>query len=676
MIGARAPLPGDLGDIGVITRIGQTILILARRLAPLAAALALAVSASAALALSPADVSIYRQAFALAAKDQHDDAVRLAGNAADPLPAKVLLWMKLSAPYGGTFNDITGFLRDNPDWPGTTALRKMAEKCIAESLDEAAMVKWFDQNPPITGDGILFYTESLLRTGQSDRAARVLRDAWASFAFTPTEEQGILTRYAEILRTKDHQAHADRLLWERDAEGAKRFKPLVGDDYAALIDARITLAEGGPDALNALARVPGSLREEPGLLYDAARYLRKNDDDQGAAEILVRAAYTKDRDDKWWAERNLIARRLMDKGDDATAYRVVSQHRPKEGNGNVDADFMSGWLALRLNKPDDALKHFQDLGRGSTSPITRSRAAFWAGRAAEAAGERAAAAKWYNTAVSFGTAFYGQLAASRTGEHAGAVLPSTPSVNTADQAAFERRELVRAARALAQILPREDNRVLVFLRAIGNASKSGADYALAARLARDLGAPDVAIAVAKQAVRDDVYLMDVGYPTIKTAGPEPEPALVHAIIRQESTFNTEIVSPAGARGLMQLMPATARLVAKKLNVKKHTDAKLIADPAYNVRLGSTYLADMIDRFGGSYILAIAAYNAGPQRVGEWMNLYGDPRSPSVDPVEWIERIPFTETRNYVQRVMEALLVYRGRFHGAGAALDLARELSR
>lgn len=647
-----------------------------RRLAPVAAALVLSVAPVAAWAMSAADVSLYRQAFALAAKDQHDDAVRLADNAQDPLPAKVLRWMRFAAPNGGTFPEIIGFIRDNPEWPGANALRKQAEKVIAESLDDAGIAKWFDENPPTSSDGILFYVEALLRTDRADRATKVLRDAWAAYPFTGTDDQAIITRYADILRTKDHQAHADRLLWEHDVEGAKRMKALVGDDYAALIDARLALADSGADVQAALNRVPGSLRDEPGLLYDLARNLRKANDDAGAADILARVPYAKDRDDKWWTERNLVARRLMDKGDEALAYKVVLAHCPKEGAGNADAYFLAGWLALRLNRPDDALRHFQDLGRGSTSPITKARSAYWSGRAAEASGDASSAKKFYMTAVNYGTTFYGQLAASRTGEHSGAQLPSAPNVGASDTQAFERRELVRVARDLAQILPREDNRMGPFLRAIGNSAKGAADYSLSARLAKDLGAPDIAIAIAKQAVRDDVYLIDVGYPVIRLGVAQPEPALVHSIIRQESTFNTDIVSPVGARGLMQLMPGTAKLIAKKLNVAKHTDAKLITDPAYNVRLGSTYLSDMIDRFGGSYILAVASYNAGPQRVSEWMNVYGDPRSPSVDPVDWIERIPFAETRNYVQRVMEAMLVYRARLNGANAALDLASELKR
>jgi len=648
-----------------------------RALARLGLALLLSVSPFAtAGALDGGDVNLYRQAFALAAKDRHDEALRAAEPARDRLPAKVLLWMKLQAPYGGTFAEITGFARENPDWPAQSALRKAAERVIAENLDDERIVRWFDENPPLTSDGAQFYADALARTGKDDKALRVARDVWITQPLTPTDEKTFLSRWNDGLRRSDHQARADRRLWDRDYEGVKRVRPLVGDDYATVIDARVALQSGQPGATDFVARVPGASRDDPGLLFDLARRLRTDGDEARAAEILARAPFVRDREDRWWNERNLVARKMMDRGDIDTAFKVVAQHRPTEGAGNVDADFMAGWLALGLGKTNEAMRRFQELGKGATSPITRARAAYWCGRAAEIAGETTDAGRWYRQAASYGTTFYGQLGATRVGAAGAGLVPSAPSVSQADTKAFEGRELVRATRDLAKLLPRDDSRIGAFARAAGLSSKSGAEYALAARLARDVGSNDAAIAVAKQAVRENVYLMEEGYPILRDVPRAPEPALIHSIIRQESTFNSQIVSSAGARGMMQLMPATARMVAGKLGVKKYSDAVLTTDPGTNIRLGSAYLADLINKWNGSYVLAVASYNAGTGRVSEWMDRFGDPRSPNVDPVDWIERIPFSETRNYVQRVLEATLVYRARMEGGRADLDIARDLRR
>lgn len=648
-----------------------------RALARLGLALLLTVSPLAtAAALEGADLNIYRQAFALAAKDRHDEALKAADPARDRLPAKVLLWMKLQAPYGGTFGEITGFARENPDWPAMSALRKAAERVIAENLNDEAIVKWFDENPPVTSDGAQFYADALARLGKTDKALKVARDAWINQTFNPADEKTFLSHWSDGLRRADHQARADRRLWDKDYDGAGRMRDLVGDDYAAVIDARVALQSGRPGATELVGRVPGSLRDDPGLLFDLARRLRTDGDDARAAEILARVPFIRDREDRWWNERNLVARKMMDQGDLETAFKVVAQHRPSDGPGNVDADFMAGWLALGLNRTSEAMRRFQKLGEGATSPISLARSAYWCGRTAEIAGDTTDAGRWYRRAASYGTTFYGQLGATRIGSAGAGLVPAAPSVSQSDTRAFEGRELVRVTRDLAKLLPRDDQRLGAFARAAGNTAKSGADYVLAARLARDVGSNDVAVAVAKRAVRDNVYLMEEGYPILRDVPRAPEPALIHSIIRQESTFNTQIVSSAGARGMMQLMPATARVVAGKLGIKKFNDATLTSDPNTNIRLGSAYLADLIDKWSGSYILAVASYNAGTARVSEWMDRFGDPRSPNVDPVDWIERIPFSETRNYVQRVMEATLVYRARMEGGLAALDISRDLRR
>lgn len=644
--------------------------------ASLTALLLLSTAPVAAASLTAQDVTIYRQAFKAADDDRHDEALRIASQAKEKLPAKVIRWMALAAPGGGSFDEIASFIRENGDWPNQTQLRRQAEKAMPIDLDEDRVLAWFKQYPPLTAEGFLRHADTLMATGSADRAVKLVRARWVEANMTPADEEAFLGRYRSHLRPQDHKARIDRLLWERQEAAVRRMLPFFDEAYDLLIEARIALDSDSKNADAALARVPASLRNDPGLLFDRARYRRRKGDDAGALEILTQAPKDMGRPQAWWTERHILARRSIERGDYNLAYRLVKAHGQTEGNGVADAEFLAGFLALRyLDNPSDAFGHFHKLYRSVSAPISKARGAYWCGRAAEALGQTAQAKEWYAKAAQYGTTFYGQLAARHTGGSGRIDLPAEPRVSNADATAFERREVVRAARMLAEIEGKEDERVTAFLRRISLDSKEPADYVLAAKLAREVGRRDLAVAAAKDAAQNDVFLVEAGYPMIDARPSAPEIALVHAIIRQESTFNTGIVSSAGARGLMQLMPGTAQLVANKLGLK-HNNTKLTSDPDYNVKLGSAYLADMIDRFNGSYVMAIAAYNAGPTRVRQWIDTYGDPRTEAIDVVDWMELIPIYETRNYVQRVMEAMLVYRARIHGAKADLNLDKELRR
>ncbi|PWC32463.1 lytic transglycosylase domain-containing protein [Azospirillum sp. TSO35-2] len=631
-----------------------------------------ALPATAAL-LSPQDIAIYRDAFKLADDERLVDAQAAAAQARDPLPAKVIRWMALASPGGGSFADIAAFLRDNPDWPNQNGLRKQAEMAMPD-LPPAEVTEWFRLYPPLTNDGFVRYADALIATGSAERATPLIRKQWADATFTPDEEATFLAHYTPYLRQQDHKARIDRLLWARQDGPVRRMLPFFDDAYDTLIEARIALDGDSAGAEAALSRVTPSLRDDPGLMFDRARYLRRKGDDSGALEIIARAGQDMGRPQSWWSERHLLARRAMERGDHNLAYRLVSANGMSEGSAFADAEFLSGFLALRfLDKPSEAFAHFHKLYRSVTAPISKARGAYWCGRAAEALGQSAPAREWYGKAATYPTTFYGQLAARHVS--GGAVtLPAPPAVPQSEAAAFDRRELVRVARLLAEI-GGGDDRVTSFVRRISLSAKTPADYALAARLGSELGRRDLAVAAAKDAAQNDVFLVEAGYPMIDFRPPSPELALVHGIIRQESTFNPQIVSSAGARGLMQLMPTTAQLVATKLGLK-HTNARLTADPGYNVTLGSAYLAELIDRFNGSWVLAIAGYNAGPNRVRQWIQTYGDPRTEAVDVVDWIELIPISETRNYVQRVMEAVQVYRVRLTSERAEPNLDRDLRR
>lgn len=630
----------------------------------------------AAAPLSPQDVQIYRDAFRAADNERFDEAMRIADRAKDRLGAKVVRWLALANEGTASFEEIAAFIQENADWPYMAQLRRQAERAMPADLDETRVLAWFKKYPPTGIDGVMHYANTLLATGGTATAVQMLRERWADGTFTAAEEDLFLASYRSHLRQQDHLTRFQRLLWDRQEAAARRLLPFLGEGYEALLEARFALDGDPRSGEAAAARVPTSLRNDAGLLYDRARALRKRGDDEGAIAILLKPPADLGRDAAWWSERHILIRRAIERGDHRLAYRLASTQRQEDAGSHADAEFLSGWLALRfLDRPSDAFAHFHRLYRAVTAPISRARGAYWCGRAAEALGNRAQAREWFQTAAAYGTTFYGQLATHQLGQGARLALPAEPRVTNAEATAFERRETVRVARLLAQVLGPDGDRQAAFLRRLSLDAKSPGEYALAARLARETGRPDLAIAAAKDAAQNGIFLVDSGYPTVSVPGASPEPSLVHAIIRQESTFNTNIVSSAGARGLMQLMPTTAQLVAKQLGIR-HTHSRLTSDPEYNIRLGSTYMADLIDRFNGSYVLAIASYNAGPGRARAWIDQFGDPRSEGIDVVDWIELIPLSETRNYVQRVMEALLVYRAKRHGSQAELDLYKELRR
>jgi soluble lytic murein transglycosylase len=630
------------------------------------------------IAVSARDIEIYRSAFDAVDANRWTEAKALTWQAGDRLPAKVIDWMDLTrTDTDAGFETLSAFIRANGDWPGQNALRRNAELAMPLNLDAATVKTWFAAYPPLTGGGLLRYATVLMNDGEAARATELVRQRWIDGGLGATEEQDLRSRFGYMLRPRDYVARLDRMLWEGDEAGVRRMLPLVGPGYRALAETRFHLAgmkRGNVDGL--IAKIPAELRNDPGLIYERLRWRRRKDLDGDAVALLNDRPQNLVRPAAWWTEIHILARRAMERGNYAEAYRLARNHGQKDGQALAQAEHLAGWLALRfLNRPQDALKHFERLYESVGAPISRSRGAYWAGRAADALGDKKTAHDWYEQAGRHPTTFYGQLALTRLNQSNPVVTIEEPAVSADAATAFDRHELVRVVRLLHEIDPAGE-RESAFLRRLGSIAKTPADFALAAQLAQEIGRSDLAVAVAKQAVQDDVTLGRGGYPVLDIADvTRPEAPLIHALIRQESTFNNKAVSSAGARGLMQLMPTTAQQVANTLGIQ-HNHGRLTADPAYNIRLGSSYMQDLLDRFNGSYVLSIAAYNAGPGRVREWLDTFGDPRAEGVDVVDWIELIPIYETRNYVQRVMEALHVYRCRMNGGRHKLMIEEDLRR
>jgi len=439
------------------------------------------------------------------------------------------------------------------------------------------------------------------------------------------------------------------------------------------------------------------MKDDPGLAYERARWRRRAGLNDSALDIIENTPHSPSdlgRPDKWWDERQLQARRLIRLRHYAEAYRLVknnglapkselalppSPNRPIKTKYTADfaeAEWMAGWLALvYLKEPEIAYGHFVRMYATVSYPISVARGAYWAGRAAEATGDKKSADRWYQIAARNPTTFYGQLAAEKEGGSKLFRMPQDPKPTADELKAFYQRDLVRVIRAMGAI--GEGKWLKPFFMTLLNRSSSTKEQAMIADLAQEVGRVDLGVRAGKYASRDGLVLVDMSYPTTSFPSRTPlDPALVHALSRQESEFNSKAISPVGARGLMQLMPYTAKKVAGSLDMP-YSRARLTSDMDYNVLLGSSYLKSLLREFSGSYILAIAAYNAGEANVRNWLRLYGDPRAGEVDPINWIELIPFAETRNYVQRVLESLQVYRFRLgDGNHMNIQLTADLHR
>jgi len=599
----------------------------------------------------------------------------------DPTLRKLLAWIDLiRSDANVSFEDRARFIQENPDWPWLRRLRRLAEKSMRADIPPIAVISWFDRFEPLTNQGRQRLGAAFLATGDQNRGRRVIQDAWIEGDFSARQEGTFFQRYGDSLTQDVHLPRLDRLLWDGDHDQARRMFPRVGVRVRLSGEARIQLRRMTPLAEQALARVPQDQLGDPGLVYERVRWERRKELDERARDTLRLHPLDSTHPKLWWRERSILARRALEDGYVSEAYRTAISHALTEGAEFADAEWLSGWIALRfLEEPKQAAYHFERMFNAVRYPISRARGAYWMGRAAEFSGDRPTAARWYGTAALHPTTFYGQLATLRREGAAPLSLPPDPAPTPEEVAAFQNHELVRAISILATF--DQTNRLRPFLFRVGELVDSPGWKAQAAALANARGQDDLAIAISKMAVKDGSILTRDGYPLIDilrspTRTPQAvEKALVLAMIRQESAFRTGAVSPAGARGLMQLLPGTARQVARKVNVS-YSKPRLTSDPGYNLKLGQAYMSDMLQRFGSSYVLALAAYNAGPLRVAKWTQSRGYPRDSLAVAIDWIEQIPFSETRNYVQRIVESLQVYRLRLDRSGAGTTIEDDLTR
>ncbi len=624
--------------------------------------------AASAKPLGDAEAAAFAAALKAVDEGRHADARAMVANFRNPLLSRTIEWsiLRVAARADADFAATWRFLRESPDWPEPEVLRRQAEERIGPDTPASDMFRYFTAFPPLTSTGHMRRLEAAHTVSPND-VARLARDSWQNATFRNADENEFLNRYGHLLTGPDHIARFDRILRGGRPQVARELVSKLPPDYQPVANARLAMATRAADAPTVLRGVAAARLNEPTVRLERAQWLRRTGKLDEARTVMAgppakqAAGQGPSQGDAWWNERNQLARDLLAAGRAADAYAVAAAHGMTRGAAFAEAEFLAGWIALRhLRKPADGQKHFQTLYDGVSTAISKSRAAYWLGRSHETAGRPGEANEWYAKAAGFGQTFYGQLAARKLPGGA-ARLPSDPVANAADRQSLGGRELVTVARHLGQA--GDTDRARLFLLRLARMITAPGETALLAQLAVDLKRPDVALTIARRGVENGVVLFDAAFPVVDLgATGSIERALALAVTRQESAFNAAAVSSSGALGLMQLLPGTARDVAGRVGVPFIQD-KLTRDPAYNVQLGSQYLAEMLQKFGGSYELALAGYNAGPNRVARWLETIGDPRAGKIDMVDWIEMIPFRETRNYVQRIMEGVGVYRDRLNG-------------
>jgi soluble lytic murein transglycosylase len=627
----------------------------------------------------PPDIAAAKQAIELIRQGKTKDATALAESIGDPVAAKLVQWARLRhRDSEAGFDRYAAFISTNPDWPSIPLLRRRAEARLWQERRDVETVRRFVGEKPVGPMGRLALARVAMQEGDHATAESEVRAVWQSAALSAELEAAVLAAFPDVLTRADHVARMDRRIGARDFSAAMRAAKRVGDDRVAIVKACSAVMAKSAKGGALLDAVGAEARSDLGYALCRLTWLLRNDtpgsnlgghivtpkENIAAAVKLTLAASPEDLrrqdTDEWWRARRALVRKLIDLGDPATAYQVARASAPP-ANPYYEADvhFMAGWIALRfLADPATAREYFAHVDDGKIDPVTLARAAYWRGRAAEAAGELDDMQAQYETAARYGTTYYGQLARARLGFADLAV--SRPAPEPADASS---NELLRAANLLYEI--GEGDLALSFLSDLAAGSSDPAVISGLGKLAGRYNDAQAMLLVGKIALgrglpMDRYAFPDIGVPNYSPVGSPLDRCIVYSIVRTESGFDQADRSAAKAVGLMQVTPGAGRDTAKRFGVAYDWN-RLVSDPVYNTQLGAGEISALLKDYRGSLILTFAGYNAGRGRVQQWMAQHGDPRDPKVDAVDWVERIPFSETRNYVQRVMENLQVYRSRF---------------
>lgn len=615
------------------------------------------------------DLYLARKIFYFVDKDRWDDAIYLAKKASDPTILPLVRWIHYRTGDNTKFSDIAAFLLQYPHWPSQRRLQYQAEQSLTDDDISDGLITWFSLYPPVSAKGKQYFAAAKLMTirqGKSnpieqEKALKLLRESWIEGNFSKKDEKNFLQEYGMYLTQTDHTKRINRLLWDDRINQSKRILKKVSKPYRLLFDARIRLKRNMRGVDQALASVPVELKQDSGLIYDRIKWRERRGRHDGVRELLMNLPNNTDLHDLplWWKVRYRQVRKLLSEKKYQQAYDLCQSHQQIKSINFAEAEWTAGWIALQfLDLPDIAYGHFKALYEKVRYPISLSRGAYWAGRAAEKQHQFSLAESWYQRAHIFPTTYYGQLATLRIDEAQQLSLPDTPTPSNSALRKYKKNPFIKAA----YLLTRMEYYTLAkkFLIQAMDQAKNLEEMILISEFGFHHNRFELSLAGTKWAEKKGIILKHSHYPVLTDLPNKGiEASLILSVIRQESHFRKDAFSSAGAQGMMQLTTSTARAVARRSRMP-FSKRRLSTDAVYNVTLGTTYLRDLVKKYDGSYILALAAYNAGPGNVKKWLKRYGDPRKASnIDEViDWIESIPFSETRNYVQRILESNQMYR------------------
>ncbi|MCX7338610.1 MAG: lytic transglycosylase domain-containing protein [Alphaproteobacteria bacterium] len=600
-----------------------------------------------------------------------------------PLLQKYTTWKKLTTEQNVSRAELVSFVQKNPSWPLQDTLLKKIEETFTKMDTAQARLSWFDQNPPVTAEGAFLYAEALLTTNQLTKATEFVRKTWVSQDLS-SNASTFREKFSDLITEKEDQDRLNRLLCTEKIAAAQSMFRWVNQSEQDIAKTRIELIQEKPTASKRLTETLVFAKDHAGLLYDQIKWNRRQKNNDVAKTLLLKGSpQENDFPEEWWTERNMLARRFIEEKRFSDALSVIQKHCLRQGENYINAEWMIGWLQLRfLKQPQKALERFQSMHNTVKSQMSKARAAFWAGEASKVLGLIDQATQWYQKSGERPATYYGQLALSRLNAAGGKKCPSImskPIFSKESKARFESYELVKVIR----LLPKNENQqfVVPLYTKLSKEIQDPEEQVLLGELASQSGLGHLAVCFYRNIRNDQRITTPYAFPVLPKLVSQtiiPKIArgnsnllyLAHAIIRQESEFNANAQDSLGAKGLMQLMPQTAIELERKVPIKGS-----LYSVEKNVTLGTTYIKDLLDDFGNNLILAIAAYNAGPKAVNEWISVFGDPRDGKIDAVDWVELIPYHVTRNYVQRVLENFMVYKERLKSkAVSSCDLAQHL--
>lgn len=639
------------------------------------------------IVLSTSERAAFAGAITAIEEKEWDTARKLAASVRCKVAADLVEWLILNEKGNDAeLDEILKFVVSHDKWPKSDSWRRRAQQiAMIRSGQPGDILAAFRSSSSVDPDTMLALAAAYLKENKRERAKIWIRRAWIEGKYSKARTAEVGRRYSSFLRMSDHLERASRLVWNDNLSDAREMKSHLNSEGWAMIEARIKFRKNARDAAKAYAKVPLVARSDPGLTFDRARWLRKHghkvSSRSALRDVARRLGGPPPNVGMWWSELQYQARSALDEGLPNHAYELAAGHKLERETvlPFTEAEFLAGWIALQFqNKPEVALKHFERLRQVVTAPTSLSRSHYWLARAHASAGRIELAREQYHIAARYTFTFYGQLAMRATKKQStlSVVVPAALTPNAVS--AFVGSDTTLALGLLLQI--DAPNRLRGFATALSESFSTREQFFVLAKFLQQNGETSLALRMLKKGSLKFPILLGVAFPVIEVPNNDalldpPEESLILAVIRQESEFDPSALSPAGAKGLMQLMPSTAKLTAAKRHIPYRRIGELL-NAETNVRIGRAHVSDLLDKFAGSYVLSIAAYNAGAARVESWVSRYGDPRHSAVDTVDWIERIPFGETRNYVQRVVENMQVYRSVLAGKITNLEIAEDLER